>query len=175
MGSFFDDTIRKSKWFGLDNFVCKDMAMLEPGTRAAVTAVMDEAKELGVDLRVLETYRSQRRQARLFKQGATKLKVVGCHGYGVAVDFGVFVNGKYQEKNGPYVFLRKLARKHGLVSGQDWGRARTGSFVDSGHVQRVPVWRQNALFAGKWYPPADYDPYEDSKTNGQKDVVLVIA
>lgn len=173
--SFYADVIKTSKWFGLDNFVCKDMDMLEPGTRAAVLAVMEAAKASGVELRVLETYRSQRRQARLFAQGATKLKVVGCHGYGVAVDFGVFIGGKYQTKNGPYVFLRKLARKHGLISGQDWGHARTGSFVDSGHVQRVPVWRQAALFAGKWYPPVDYDPYADSKANGQKDVVSEVA
>lgn len=121
--SFYADVIKTSKWFGLDNFVCKDMDMLEPGTRAAVLAVMEAAKASGVELRVLETYRSQRRQARLFAQGATKLKVVGCHGYGVAVDFGVFIGGKYQTKNGPYVFLRKLARKHGLISGQDWGHA----------------------------------------------------
>lgn len=172
--SFYTEVITKSKWFGLDNFVCKDTDMLEPGTRAAVLAVVTEAKAGGIELRVLETYRSQRRQARLFAQGATKLKVVGCHGYGVAVDFGVFINGKYQEKNGPYTFLRKLARKHGLISGQDWGHARTGSFVDSGHVQRVPVWRQNALFGGSWYPPIIYDPYEDSKANGQKDVVLTV-
>lgn len=173
--SFYTDVIKKSKSFGVDSVVCKDMEMLEPGTRAAVLAVMEEAKASGVDLRVLETYRSQRRQARLFAQGATKLRVVGCHGYGVAVDFGVFTKGKYEEGNKPYVFLRKLARKHGLISGQDWGHARTGSFVDSGHVQRVPVWRQNALFGGSWYPPAEYDPYEDSKANGQKDVVLAVS
>ena len=174
MGSFYTDVIKKSKWFGLDNFVCKDMDMLEPGTRNAVRAVTAEAEAAGIDLRVLETYRSQKRQARLFAQGATKLKVVGCHGYGVAVDFGVFIGGTYQTKNVPYVFLRKMARRHGLISGQDWGHARTGSFVDSGHVQRVPVWRQSDMFSGKWYPPADYDPYADSKASGHSDVVATV-
>jgi len=172
--SFYDAVVRTSAAFKSDA-ICKDLGLLEPGTRAAVLAIVDEAKTAGHDLRVLETYRSQVRQHALFLQHATKLSTVGCHGYGVAVDFGVFINGKYAEANGPYVFLRELARKHGMISGQDWGHAREGSFVDSGHVQRVPVWRQSALFSGAWYPPAEgYDPYVDSKVNGHLDVVAVL-
>ena len=170
MSNFYNTVIRNSKYFGRD-VVCKDMAMLEPGTRAAVLALMADAKAEGVDLRVLETYRSQTRQSALFMEHATQLRVVGCHGYGVAADFGVFIDGRYQEKNGPYVFLKTLARKHGLISGQDWGHAKEGSFVDSGHVQRVPVWRQNAMFGGSWYPPIAYDPYQDSEVNHHTDVV----
>jgi hypothetical protein len=171
--SFYDTTIRNSKAFRSDA-VCKDLGLLEPGTRAAVLAMVDGAKAAGHDLRILETYRSQTRQSALFQKHATQLRVVGCHGYGVAVDFGVFIGGHYQEANGPYVFLRDLARKHGMISGQDWGHAREGSFVDSGHVQRVPVWRQSALFSGAWYPPEIYDPYADSAANGHSDVVLKI-
>lgn len=173
MGSFYTDVIRNSKAFRSDA-VCKDMNLLEPGTRKVVFAMVDEAKRQGRDLRVLETYRSQTRQSALFVKRATQLRVVGCHGYGIAADFGVFINGEYQGSNKPYVFLRNLARKHGLISGQDWGHKRTGSFVDSGHVQRVPVWRQAALFGGSWYPPEDYDPYADSKATGHTDVVLEI-
>lgn len=173
--NFYSTTIRNSKYFGSD-VVCKDMAMLEPGTRAAVLAMLADAKAEGIDLRVLETYRSQTRQSALFMKRATQLRTVGCHGYGVAVDFGVFVDGKYAENNKPYVFLRTLARKHGLISGQDWGHAKVGGFVDSGHVQRVPVWRQNDLFSGSWYPPASvlYDPYEDSTARGHLDVVKTL-
>jgi len=172
--SFYSTVIRNSKAFRSDA-VCKDMMLLEPGTRAAVLAIVADAKAMGVDLRVLETYRSQTRQSALFVKGATQLRTVGCHGYGVAVDFGVFTAGKYEEGNKPYVFLRELARKHGMVSGQDWGHARPGSFVDSGHVQRCPVWRQPELFAGSWYPPDQYDPYEDSRAHGHADVVLLDA
>lgn len=170
MGNFYTDTIRISKAFHSDA-VCKDMSLLEPGTREAVLALVEDAKHAGHDLRVLETYRSQTRQSALFARHATQLRTVGCHGYGVAVDFGVFTNGKYEEGNKPYVFLRDMARKHGLISGQDWGHAITGSFVDSGHVQRIPVWRQSALFGGSWYPPEHYDPYTDSKEHGHTDVV----
>lgn len=163
--STFYDSIRNSKYFGSD-VVCKDMAMLEPGTRAAVLALVDDAKAEGIDLRVLETYRSQTRQSALFMRRATQLRVVGCHGYGVAVDFGVFINGAYQGDNKPYMFLDELARKHGLVSGQTWGHSYPNrGFVDSGHVQRIPIFRQNAMFGGSWYPAPAYDPYADMKAS----------
>lgn len=172
--SFYGTVIRNSKYFGSD-VVCKDMAMLEPGTRAAVTNLLADARSQNIDLRVLETYRSQTRQSALYMRHATQLRQVGCHGYGVACDFGVFVNDKYAEDNKPYVFLKVLARKHGLISGQDWGHATEGNFVDSGHVQRVPVWRQPALFSDAWYPPATgYDPYADSVASGHIDVVLAV-
>jgi hypothetical protein len=172
--NFYNTVIRNSRYFGSDA-VCKDTAMLEPGTRTAVANLLADAKAQGIDLRLLETYRSQTRQSYLFTKRATQLRTVGCHGYGVACDFGVFTNGKYEEGNKPYVFLKVLARKHGLISGQDWGHSTEGGFVDSGHVQRVPVWRQSALFGGSWYPePNGYDPYADSAATGHSDVVLNI-
>lgn len=161
MASFYDTVLRNSAAFRSAD-VCKDISMLEPGTRAAVLALIADAKAQGFDLRLLETYRSQTRQSQLFAKRATQLRTVGCHGYGVAADFGVFINGKYQENDKPYQFLRQMVRKHGLISGEDWGHAKEGNFVDSGHVQRVPVWRQSQLFAGTWYPSIDYDPYQDS-------------
>lgn len=170
MPNFYDTVIRNSNAFR-SSAICKDPALLEPGTRAAVLALLADAKTQGIDLRLLETYRSQTRQSALFMQHATQLRTVGCHGYGVAADFGVFANGKYAEDNKPYVFLRVMARKHGLISGQDWGHAtESATFVDSGHVQRVPVWRQSALFSGAWYPPETYDPYQDESAQ-HKDVV----
>ena len=173
MSTFYDTVLRNSKAFRSDA-VCKDPAMLEPGTRAAVIALVADAKAKGIDLRLLETYRSQTRQSSLFMQHRTQLRVVGCHGYGVAADFGVFVNGQYAEHDEPYLPLRALARKHGLISGIDWGHPKIGGFEDSGHVQRVPVWRQSALFSGVWYPPADYDPYQDSAAHGHSDVVASV-
>ena len=172
MSNFYDTVLRNSTAFR-SHTVCKDLNMLEPGTRAAVLALQAEAAAgmpAGHELRILETYRSQTRQSQLFTEHATQLRVVGCHGYGVAADFGVFIDGIYQGDNKPYVFLKGLARKYGLISGQDWGHAKEGGFVDSGHVQRVPVWRQSQLFADAWYPPADYDPYDDSTATGHHDV-----
>lgn len=173
MPSFYDTVIRNAKAFHSDA-VCKDPALLEPSTRAAVLALLADAKAQGIDLRLLETYRSQTRQSALFMRRATQLRTVGCHGYGVAADFGVFIKGVYQGGNKPYVSLRLLARKHGLISGQDWGHAKESGFVDSGHVQRVPVWRQSAMFGGSWYPPIEYDPYGDSTATRHLDVVRVL-
>lgn len=171
--TFYDTVLRNSKAFRSDA-VCKDVALLEPGTRKAVADLVAEAEAAGHDVRLLETYRSQTRQSALYTERKTQLRVVGCHGYGVAADLGVFISGKYAVDNTPYVFLRALARKHGLISGQDWGHPKAAGFVDSGHVQRVPVWRQGELFAGAWYPPVDYDPYADSIAHEHADVVRTI-
>jgi hypothetical protein len=173
MNNFYTTVIRNSMAYRSDTR-CASVTLLEPGTRKAVADLVAEAHELGHDIRLLETYRSQTRQSALYVQRRTQLRVVGCHGYGVAADFGLFVDGKYVESNKPYEFLRELARKHGLISGYDWGHAKPGSFVDAGHVQRVPVWRQDGLFNGSWYPAEVYDPYEDSKAHGHADVVAAV-
>lgn len=168
--NFFDSVIRNSKAYRSDNRYA-GVDLLEPGTRAAVAALVAEAHADGHDLRLLETYRSQHRQSALYMAKKTELREVGCHGYGVAADFGVFVDGRYAEDDKPYQFLAALARKHGLISGLDWGHAKQGRFVDSGHVQRIPVWRQPSLFTGAWYPAENYDPFADSIAHGYKDVV----
>jgi hypothetical protein len=168
MTNFYSAVIRNSKEFRSDDR-CSSIELLEPGTRAAVLALVAEAHELGHDLRILETYRSQTRQSYLFMRRLTELRIVGCHGYGVAADFGVFIDGKYAEDDKPYQFLAALARKHGLISGIDWGHDYPNhGFVDSGHVQRVPIFRQHALFSDAWYPPQEYDPYADMHAAGVK-------
>lgn len=172
MNNFYTTALRNSKEFRSDDR-CGKIELLEPGTRKAVLDLLNEARDSGHDLRILETYRSQTRQSALFMQRKTQLRTVGCHGYGVAADFGVFVNGEYAEDNAPYRFLRQLARKHGLISGLDWGKKGPESW-DSGHVQRIPVWRQNAMFSGAWYPTENYDPYDDSAAHGHAEVVKVL-
>lgn len=171
--SFYNTVLRNSPSFRSDA-ICRDPALLEPGTRKAVMALMVSAKAEGVDIRLLETYRSQTRQSALYVKKATQLRTVGCHGYGVAADFGIFVDGKYATSSEPYMLLRHLARDHGLISGLDWGKAGPISW-DAGHVQRVPVWRQSALLSGSWYPPENYDPYADSEANGRREVVRNIS
>lgn len=164
--SFYADVIRKDPRFK-STATIRDMSLLEPGTRLAVQAVILDAAAAGHDVRVMETYRSQARQAYVFMHGWSHLKNVGCHGYGVAADLGVFIDGKYEDDGDPYYkFLLPLARKHGLVSGQDWGTPfQKHSFIDWGHVQRVPVHRQGELFSGSFYPPQVYDPYVDIKAH----------
>jgi hypothetical protein len=159
--SFYTDVIQKDFRFNHPETI-KDMALMETGTRKAVEKLLQMAKDKGHDLRVLETYRSQARQTEVFNKGFSKLSKVGCHGYGLACDFGVFINGQYQGNNDPYMFLPEMCKEVGLISGIDWGAPdQPHTFIDSGHVQRIPVWRQKAVFAGEWYPPENYDPYKD--------------
>ena len=164
--SFYTDVLKKDKRFNSTKQIT-DINLLEPGTRAAVAKLISLAHAAGHEIRVAETYRSQTRQGQLFKQGFTQLRKVGCHGFGVACDLNLFVNGKYDPDGTDYSFFVDLCKQAGLVSGIDWGTPhQKHTFHDWDHVQRVPVFRQNDLFAGKWYPPVNYDPYQDMKDHG---------
>jgi hypothetical protein len=158
MSNFYTDVIRKDTRFGsLDPI--HDLALLEPVTRDLVLAIIAEAAEGGIKLMVYETFRSQVRQTMLFKQKATKLKKVGVHHYGLACDLVKDVGGQPSWKGG-FKFLGRLAKKHKMIWGGDWGSPGVKhSFVDSVHVQRCTIPRQRTLFAGTWYPADDYDPY----------------
>jgi hypothetical protein len=172
--NFYKDVIQKSAAYRSTS-ICADVMMLEPGFRARVAAMIADAKAHGHDLRLLETYRSQARQASLYAQGRTKpgkrvtqLQKVGVHGYGLAADIGLFIDGnKLDPKGEHYMFFVALCAKHRMVSGIDWGTPKQGhGFKDYDHVQGVPVFRQPALFAGTWYPGPGYDPIEDQIAHG---------
>lgn len=159
--SFYTDVIAKSPQFKNTARVA-DVMLLEPGTRAAVAAIIKDAKDLyHMDLMVFETYRSAERQLQLFNQGASKLKNVGVHHYGLACDIVKEIGGSPSWK-GDFTFLGPLAKSHGLIWGGDWGYPhKPHGFVDADHVQRCTVDRQPGLFKGAWYPDAQYDPYKE--------------
>ena len=157
MGNFYQDVIRNDARFNSTD-VISDLQLLEPVIRAAVQAIIADAHADGIDLMVFETYRSQARQTQLFNNGATQLKTVGVHHYGLACDIVRDVNRKPSWK-GDFSKLGKLATKHKLIWGGNWGRPGVKTkFPDEYHVQRCTVARQKALFAGTWYPDANYDP-----------------
>jgi hypothetical protein len=161
MANFFADSIKPDSRF-LSATRIRDRGLLEPATRRAVLAVMNDAAAIGIPLLLFETYRSQQRQQQLFQQRATQLEKVGVHHYGLACDLVKDVGGQPSWK-GDFAFLGKLARKHGLIWGGDWGRPGVAPrFYDGVHVQRVAVKRQNALLAGRWYPDDGYDPWRES-------------
>jgi hypothetical protein len=138
-----------------------DLSLLEPTTRERVLVVIEEARKLGQDLMVYETFRSSARQLALFRRGATKRRVVGVHLYGLACDIVKSIDGDPSWK-GSFALLGRLARRHGLLWGGDWGDpTRKHDFVDAVHVQRCSLKRQPALFAGRWYPDAGYDALQD--------------
>lgn len=169
MSNFYTDVMKKDARYNNPNVktvVC-DLNLLEPGTRAAVIQMQELAKAAGHELKVAETYRSQARQHYLYEQGFTQLSHVGMHGYCVAADLNLFVNGKYDPNGTHYEFMHAMAVRCLMVSGQGWGTAKAHhSFTDWDHVQRVPLFRQDEIFAGTWYPPATgYDPWKDMLNN----------
>lgn len=135
--------------------------LLEPEFRRRMQNVIDDAKLLGHELRIIETYRSKERQLDLYNQKKTKLKNVGVHHYGIAADVVKMIKGN-PSWGGDWTFLGKLAEKHKLIWGGDWGFPnRKTSFYDAVHLQMVSVKDQSKLFKGTWYPSNDYNPYEN--------------
>jgi hypothetical protein len=159
LGNFYTDTIVPDPRFNSLQPI-NDMALLEPVIRNLVRQIMVDAAAGGVKLMVFETYRSQARQTKLFAQGATQLKTVGVHHYGLACDLVKDIGGSASWK-GDFSFLGKLAKKYDLIWGGDWGKPGVKTrFPDLVHVQRCAVADQKKLFAGTWYPDKDYDPYK---------------
>jgi hypothetical protein len=160
MGNFYTDVIRKDARFQSPTRVA-DLNLLEPITRQLVEQIVTSAQNMGISVMVFETFRSQARQEQLFEQGATKLRSVGVHNYGLACDIVRDVGGEPSWK-GDLLFLGELAHASGLIWGGDWGNPNIKhTFVDLVHVQRCTIARQPALFAGTWYPDAAYNPYTD--------------
>ena len=161
MGNFYEDVVRADPRFKLAAR-CSDLALLEPGTRRRALALLADAEAAGTHLAAYETYRSEARQALLYDRGATKLRAVGVHHYGLALDVVRVVGGEPSWK-GDFSLLGELGRRHGLVWGGDWGDpSRRHSFVDLVHLQRVSVADQGGLFRGDLYPGDDYDPFSRS-------------
>src|SRR5580693_7134896 len=160
MGNFYTDVISHGPCFDSVTRV-SDASLLEPTTRQLVESIVSAARQMGIDMMIYETYRSQPRQQELFNQGATKLRTVGVHHYGLACDIVRVVGGEPSWK-GDFSFLGQLAQSSGMIWGGDWGSPQIRhSFIDAVHVQRCTVARQSDLFAGVWFPDAGYNPYDD--------------
>jgi hypothetical protein len=160
VATFYTDVISKDARFGSLTRVA-DPSLLEPTTRQLVERIISASQQMGIEVMIYETYRSQDRQQQLFNNGASKLRTVGVHHYGLACDIVRSVGGEPCWK-GDFSFLGQLAQSCGLIWGGDWGAPHIKhSFIDSVHVQRCTVPRQGDLFAGVWYPDETYNPYND--------------
>lgn len=160
VATFYTHVISKDARFGSLTRVA-DPSLLEPTTRQLVERIISASQQMGIEVMIYETYRSQDRQQQLFNSGASKLRTVGVHHYGLACDIVRSVGGEPCWK-GDFSFLGQLAQSCGLIWGGDWGAPHIKhSFIDSVHVQRCTVARQGDLFAGLWYPDETYNPYND--------------
>jgi len=162
VGTFYIDVISGDARFASITRIA-DASLLEPMTRRLVEGLVASAHQMGIEVMIYETYRSQNRQQALFENGASKLRTVGVHHYGLACDIVRRVGNEPSWK-GDFSFMGQLARSCGLIWGGDWGDPDIKhSFIDSVHVQRCTVARQGDLFAGLWYPDASYNPYDDTQ------------
>ncbi len=162
MGTFYIDVISGDARFASITRIA-DASLLEPMTRRLVEGLVASAHQMGIEVMIYETYRSQNRQQALFENGASKLRTVGVHHYGLACDIVRRVANEPSWK-GDFSFMGQLARSCGLIWGGDWGDPDIKhTFIDSVHVQRCTVARQGDLFAGLWYPDDSYNPYDDSQ------------
>src|SRR5258708_9228599 len=130
-------------------------------TRQLVARLVSAAQQMGIEAMINDTYRSEDRQQELFNSGASKLRTVGVHHYGLACDIVRLAGGEPCWK-GDFTFLGQLAQSCGLIWGGDWGAPHIKhSFIDTVHVQRCTVARQGDLFAGVWHPDQTYNPYDE--------------
>ena len=158
MTNFYKDTICRDSRFETMHQV-NDMGLLEPTFRAKVEGIIADAMAKGVELLVLETYRSKARQLVLFNKGATQIPKVGVHHFGLACDLGILKAGGSINWKADYGILGKLAVVRRAIWGGDWGLPKQPhNFRDYDHVQGISVRRQTMLFNGTWYPSGNYDP-----------------
>jgi peptidoglycan L-alanyl-D-glutamate endopeptidase CwlK len=111
---------------------------LHPLLDTKLNALISDAGEKGIDLRVVSGYRSLEHQQRLYEKGRTRKGNIvtnapagfSYHNYGFAVDVCEFVDGKPHWGSKHWDTIGRMGKKHGLVWGGDWK-----SLVDKPHFQ----------------------------------------
>lgn len=122
----------------LDARTLKNINSLDPKARERFVAFTIEAKEiaksLGYDYVALSGNRGEKEQNEIYAQGRTKPgKIItnarfgfSNHNFGIALDYGVFRDGKYIDEKSPsesetiHRAVSKIASKHGIEWGGDW-------------------------------------------------------
>lgn len=113
-----------------------DLQALHPYFRDKVIMLIDECKAQGIELAVVETYRTHAKQAEFYKMGKKYTRFKGGnsrHQYGLAVDVVPIVKGKPQWKN------KRLWKKVGRIGeklGLRWG-GRWKNPYDPAHFEWV--------------------------------------
>lgn len=107
-------------------YAISDLSILHPTFRNKVVKLLYECKKQGIELKIVETYRTPERQNLLKSQGYSMLSGGRSkHQHKIAVDVVPVVNGimiwddlKLWKKIG------KIGKKQGLIWGGDWKRFR---------------------------------------------------
>lgn len=111
-----------------------DMDLLQTNFRKKAQKLIDSCKSVGIELRVIETYRTYKRQDKLFNQKRRVTTLRGGqsnHQHGLAIDVVPVTNGKDCWNN------YKLWNRIGLIGeslGMYWG-GRFKRFYDAPHFE----------------------------------------
>ena len=110
----------------------RDLNELRPYVRIRADEWIARCKESGLVVYVSETYRSDVRQAYLYEQKLSTVKVTGAHGFRVALDFYFVEAGKTAYPTGKMTAAAQIAKALGFEWGGDWT-----SFRDMPHLQML--------------------------------------
>lgn len=132
----------------------KTIATLLPEVRPLARALVESAKSIGIEIKVISGTRSYQEQADLYAKGRSKPgRIVtnakpgySNHNFGTAFDIGVFDGPKYIPESPAYKAVGALGVKLGLEWGGNWK-----SIVDEPHFQLRPSWakgmKESAMLA----------------------------
>lgn len=117
----------------------KNIATLNPHVQAIFRQFVLLLNAKGFDAQIISGYRSYEEQAALFdkfQRGGPQAAPPGFsnHNFGLAVDIGLFQNGKYLEESPLYRKAGEVGKELGLIWGGDWTHA------DEPHFQYEPTW-----------------------------------
>lgn len=135
-----------------------ELQALHPVFRDKVLLLLERCKQKGIELAIVETYRTHSKQAEYkgmgkayTRKGAGRSK----HQYGLAVDVVPLVNGEPQWEN------KALWRKIGMIGeqlGMRWG-GRWRYLYDPGHFEWTGGIRPSDLAQGKLHHPKLIEQY----------------
>ena len=124
----------------------KNIETLLPEVRPIARALVQKAKQSGIQIKILSALRTYAEQDELFAKGRTKPgpKVTNArggfsnHNFGIAFDVGVFEGTKYLGDSVKYKAVGALGMDLGLEWGGSWK-----TIVDQPHFQLRPKWAES--------------------------------
>lgn len=124
----------------------KNIATLAPEVAPYARALVHEAAEAGIEIKVISGTRTYDEQDDLYEQGRSKPgRIVtnarggfSNHNHGIAFDIGVFKNGQYVEESPAYAAVGAIGKRIGLSWGGDWT-----SIEDTPHFELRPRWAKS--------------------------------
>ena len=121
---------------------CRDLNKLSAKGKIACELFLEKCKKAGLNVLIVETYRSQARQTYLYEQGRTRpgqivtqIKTVGYHNTGNAWDICKNVKGHEYDDYSFFTKCGEIAKSLGI----EWGGYWDG-FKDTPHFQISNSW-----------------------------------